>query len=65
MRATVAALVEGVWLRDFQEEVTRDVEFKGLQAEPDGGFALIKTMNERYKIIWEERSRLKKGRSNK
>lgn len=52
--ATVAALFEGVWPRDFKEKVTKDVQFRRLQADPDRGFALMKAMTERRKILEEE-----------
>lgn len=47
-------------------EAARDVEFKGLQADPDGGLTLMKNMTERYRII-EERSRHsgKKGKGDR
>lgn len=64
-RATVAALGKSLWSRDFKEEVARCVESKGLKADPDGDFALMKTLSERYKIIDEERSRQRKEISDK
>lgn len=60
----MAALVEGVWPKDFQEEVARDMEFKGLQAHPDESFTLMKNMTERQKIAEEEKSKQKRERSD-
>lgn len=52
----MAALVEGVWPRDFAEDGARDVECKGLQTDPNGVFTLMKRVAEKCRII-EERSR--------
>lgn len=41
------ALAGAVCSREFKEEITRYLEFKGLQADPDRVFALLKTMTER------------------
>lgn len=56
-RATVAALVEGVCPRDFQEEGARDVELKGLQAGLEGVFTLMKNSTEKLRIMEWGRSR--------
>ena len=52
----IAALMDGLWPRDFKQEVARDVEFKGLQADPVEVFALMKKTSAKCKILEDERS---------
>ena len=46
-----------LWDRDLKAEVDRELEFKGLQADPLGVFVVIRNMSTQHKIIEEERSR--------
>ena len=54
-----------MWPRGFKEEVARDMAFKGLLADPDEVFALMKKMSAKYKIIEEERSRQRREKGDR
>lgn len=56
-RAPIHAIMKGIWLKDFQTDVSRHVGYKKRMADPCGAFHLLREIVERYRVIEEERSR--------